>query len=204
MQAGRVLAGVGGLRERITRLRTRTLGCVKSNNGWRPSVSGSALRTSGCGPSGRAPGDQRAAAGLPGGPAGRAGVDTQRGGGRAWRCAQHRAAPAGPRRCAAGGAGQAAARRCPGGQRTPNAGARTLSAAPGAPGRAWLRRGGRLSVGSACQAGLVGAAALRRAGRWPCVDGQAAPSARAARLTDRSRPAPGWLPWIEPACALPS
>src|SRR6266542_747476 len=65
----------------------------------------------------------------------------------------------------------------------PAAGTGRPAAPPGTPGRAWVRSAGGVPTGSACRAGLVGAAAVRRTRGWSRLDGRAADPARAANLT---------------------
>src|SRR6266508_2914684 len=60
---------------------------------------------------------------------------------------------------------------------------RAAATHPGTPGRAWVRSAGGVPTGSACRAGLVGAAAVRRTRGWSRLDGRAADPARAANLT---------------------
>jgi hypothetical protein len=118
--------------------------------------------------------------GLPGGPAGRPGVDAGGDGRRAWRRAQHSAAPAGAAPGAAGGADPAATRRARARPGTPGAGTPRPTAAPGAPEGAGLCRGRGVPAGSPCGAGLVGAATVRPARRRSWL---ARPAAGPARTT---------------------
>jgi hypothetical protein len=127
----------------------------------------------------------RKCAGISGGPAGHPGVDAGRGGRRAWRGHCHSASPDGPLRDSAGGADPAAARHRRARTRTPGAGTGRAAAAPGTAGGAGLCWDRGVSTGSVCRAGLVGAAAVRRAWSRPPVDRHAASAARAARLTYR-------------------